>query len=35
MPDTDPALLNPLLGFRSFADGSTRPVYLDQATGKQ
>jgi serine/threonine protein kinase len=31
----DPAPLNPLLGFRPFTDGSSRPVYLDQAPGEQ
>jgi hypothetical protein len=35
MPNTDPTSLNPLLCFRDFADGSTRPVYLDAVTGKQ
>jgi hypothetical protein len=30
-----PTILSSLLGFSSFADGSTRPVYLDTATGKQ
>jgi hypothetical protein len=35
MADDPPSLLNPLLGFRSFADGSTRPAYLDTLTGKQ
>jgi hypothetical protein len=36
MPTMAPATTpDPLLGVRSCTDGSVRPVYLDEATGKQ